>query len=904
MRLRRIEAVRYGALAGASLGDLADGLTIVHGPNEAGKSTYTSLVRHVLYRYPTARDSEPGYAVAGEGRCARLVFDDAVGSWVLERTEGTHGGRISVRALSGPDRPDLQGDLTRGVSELAYRTVFGFGLGDMAAIEELRGSGDSVIARLYAASAGLRVSPQEVRAAVDREAAELFKASGRKPPINALVAEIRGCRSELRELRAESESFLAEQERLAAMTEQLEASRAVRDGARERATELAVAVERADEKLAAIGAQDEALLALRRERKQLDDEAASIAVDDTLTAAAPDLEALLDEAAGHARAAQSLAELEAARVRAEGRSADAAARTGLSADALANLADVHSCTAEVEEAREALQHLQLLAQSRDEAAKRAADALGAAQATLARLAEPLQAQTDDADGIAEHLAVLDALESARSGRPALGHRGIDVPALIMFVSGLVALVTGVLLREWVTVGIGVVLVVAGVVFTLRARPGAPLVADAREDEYLEMLGLEPDAGALEVSRVRRALEAARTAAIAVDDAARVAADAARDAAISRDALETRQELWRGWLDTRGLDRTLTASAVAALLALVRDTHAAEAAAGEARQAHAHATAQQDAFAARFADSARPFVEVPAPMTRDDVAGVANRLKEALAAARASLARRDEIARSLTSLEARIAAEDERAARARADLLEVLARFDLAEAGSHEDLRVMRAAAERDQAEATAEFDALAQARHQLEGRLEIGARERRIGDLHLKEAGLAERLEDAVDRYLVLAVASRLLAEAQERYQRERQPDVVRSASRLFTTMTGGRYVSLTVPLSEGRIEVFDAQSGARTSEILSRGTAEQLYLAVRLGLIQQLGEVGSGLPVLMDDVLVNFDPARRRGAAEAIAELASERQVVFFTCHPDTADLLAEVAPAHVRLEIPRLGG
>ena len=50
MRLRRVEAERYGALAGASLGDLGDALTIVHGPNEAGKSSFTALVRHVLYR--------------------------------------------------------------------------------------------------------------------------------------------------------------------------------------------------------------------------------------------------------------------------------------------------------------------------------------------------------------------------------------------------------------------------------------------------------------------------------------------------------------------------------------------------------------------------------------------------------------------------------------------------------------------------------------------------------------------------------------------------------------------------------------------------------------------------------------------------------------------------------------
>jgi uncharacterized protein YhaN len=311
----------------------------------------------------------------------------------------------------------------------------------------------------------------------------------------------------------------------------------------------------------------------------------------------------------------------------------------------------------------------------------------------------------------------------------------------------------------------------------------------------------------------------------------------------------------------------------------------------------------DAFAARFAAAAGPFVSTPDPMTREDVPALANRLKDALGIARSALARREEASRSLLSVDSRIAAEEERGTRAREDLIEVLGRFDLAEHGTHEDLRVMRAGAERDEVELTAAFDELAQAKHQLEGRLENGARERRTGELHLEEAGLLERLGEEVDRHLVLAVASQLLGSAQERYAKERQPDVVRKAGELFEAMTGGRYVNLNVPLGEGRIEVFDARADARTSEILSRGTAEQLYLAIRLGLIAQLGDVGAGLPVLMDDVLVNFDPERRRGAAEAIASLASERQIVFFTCHPETADLFAEVAPGHTRLDIPRLG-
>jgi uncharacterized protein YhaN len=189
----------------------------------------------------------------------------------------------------------------------------------------------------------------------------------------------------------------------------------------------------------------------------------------------------------------------------------------------------------------------------------------------------------------------------------------------------------------------------------------------------------------------------------------------------------------------------------------------------------------------------------------------------------------------------------------------------------------------------------------LAGALDTLASEDRGATLRLEEASVKERLGDAVDRYAVLAVADRLLAAAQERYERERQPDVVKRAETVFRAITRDRYVGLGMPLGEGRIEVFDSRSSARTSAELSRGTAEALYLALRLGLIAHLGDVGPGLPLLMDDVLVNFDTERRVGVAAAVAELAQERQVVVFTCHPEIADLFATAAPDRTLIELDR---
>jgi uncharacterized protein YhaN len=91
---------------------------------------------------------------------------------------------------------------------------------------------------------------------------------------------------------------------------------------------------------------------------------------------------------------------------------------------------------------------------------------------------------------------------------------------------------------------------------------------------------------------------------------------------------------------------------------------------------------------------------------------------------------------------------------------------------------------------------------------------------------------------------------------------------------------------------VITPDGTTKTPDKLSRGTREQLYLALRFGLIQQFAEQETSLPVIVDEVLVNFDPKRARKAAEAFAELARTNQVLVFTCHPTMTELFTDVDP------------
>jgi uncharacterized protein YhaN len=69
----------------------------------------------------------------------------------------------------------------------------------------------------------------------------------------------------------------------------------------------------------------------------------------------------------------------------------------------------------------------------------------------------------------------------------------------------------------------------------------------------------------------------------------------------------------------------------------------------------------------------------------------------------------------------------------------------------------------------------------------------------------------------------------------------------------------------------------------LSGGTREQLYLAIRLAYARHYCRENEPLPLVMDDVLVNFDDERSDAALHVLIELGQDIQIIFLTCHEDT---------------------
>ena len=154
--------------------------------------------------------------------------------------------------------------------------------------------------------------------------------------------------------------------------------------------------------------------------------------------------------------------------------------------------------------------------------------------------------------------------------------------------------------------------------------------------------------------------------------------------------------------------------------------------------------------------------------------------------------------------------------------------------------------------------------------------------LRVRRNVLVEDLREYARDWSRLKLADALLSRAREKFQKERQPGVIQHAQTFFTSVTGERYRKLYAPM-EGQTIIVEEENGApKHPSELSRGTKEQLYLALRFGLIREFGEHAELLPVIVDEILVNFDPDRAKRAAEAFVELSQTNQVLVFTCHPE----------------------
>lgn len=159
----------------------------------------------------------------------------------------------------------------------------------------------------------------------------------------------------------------------------------------------------------------------------------------------------------------------------------------------------------------------------------------------------------------------------------------------------------------------------------------------------------------------------------------------------------------------------------------------------------------------------------------------------------------------------------------------------------------------------------------------------------LRVAGIEAELVEAVTTWASLSLAHQMVEGTLAKYQRERQPDVVKRAAALFTQVTGGDYVRLEV--RDNDVFAIDHASREVPAHLLSTGAREQLYLCMRIALAESFSKT-TPLPLLLDDITVNADAGRQQQLSELLVTVADTQQVFAFTCHDSVVEQLRQLRP------------
>ena len=154
---------------------------------------------------------------------------------------------------------------------------------------------------------------------------------------------------------------------------------------------------------------------------------------------------------------------------------------------------------------------------------------------------------------------------------------------------------------------------------------------------------------------------------------------------------------------------------------------------------------------------------------------------------------------------------------------------------------------------------------------------------------LKSEIKAAEDYYETIEIAQDVLMDSFNEIRQSFGPLLNSKTADIFGKLTGGRYKNVMITRNFD-INVQDSTSSEmREWKYLSSGTVDQAYLSLRLAVSDLLNSSAEELPVLLDDVFIQYDDDRARKGLEFLADYynggESSPQVILFTCHRRIVD-------------------
>ena len=178
----------------------------------------------------------------------------------------------------------------------------------------------------------------------------------------------------------------------------------------------------------------------------------------------------------------------------------------------------------------------------------------------------------------------------------------------------------------------------------------------------------------------------------------------------------------------------------------------------------------------------------------------------------------------------------------------------------------------------------------------------RLDTAHLELNSVNAQITRLQKDWQVLASSTQMLEIIRESYESKRQPETLKDASNYLDRLTEGKYNRIWTKLIGEELLVDNSDAETIPVDKLSRGTREAVYLSLRLALVGAYARRGATIPMILDDVLVNFDGQRAHAAAEVLYDFARNgHQILMFTCHEHMRDMFhslgadVRVLPKHL---------
>lgn len=193
--------------------------------------------------------------------------------------------------------------------------------------------------------------------------------------------------------------------------------------------------------------------------------------------------------------------------------------------------------------------------------------------------------------------------------------------------------------------------------------------------------------------------------------------------------------------------------------------------------------------------------------------------------------------------------------------------------------------ERILSDVTAEIRQLHVRQGQCQGRMEA------LGNPEVLKQQLEKmngRIAELERIYQATVLAQQTLETARQELQRRFAPRISQRAQELFARLTAGRYQRLSLGEDFSLGTATEGEDTLHSALWRSDGTADQLYLALRLAVAEELTPQA---PLVLDDAFVRFDDDRLKEILKLLKQSGEEKQVILFTCQSRERKIMEELS-------------